>query len=82
MTTQSDIEQRLLEFLHREVLRGRPDLTLDTDLVAAGFDSMSLVSLLLFVEREYGIWIPERQMTVEVLKNTRSLASHVLKQLT
>ena len=82
MRTQSEIEQRLLDFLRREVLRGQPDLNLDTDLVAAGFDSLSQVSLLLFVEREYGTWMSERDIQVEVLRNIRSLAAHVLKHLT
>lgn len=81
MTTQSEIEQRLLDVLRREVLRGQSAVELDTDLVAAGVDSLSLVSILLFVEREYGAWMPETKITAEVLKNVRSLAAHVLKHL-
>jgi acyl carrier protein len=82
MTTQPEIEQRLLDFIRREVFRGQSDIRMDTDLVAAGLDSLSLVSLLLFVEREYGTWLPENEITADVLKNTRSLAAHVLKHLT
>jgi acyl carrier protein len=81
MTTQSDIEHQLLGFVRNEVFCGRSDIGADTDLVAAGFDSMSLVSLLLFVEREYGTWVPENEITAEALKNIRSLAAHVLKHL-
>jgi len=81
MTTQSEIEQRLLDLLRREILRGQSTVDLDTDLVAAGVDSLSLVSILLFVEREYGAWMPEMEITAEVLKNVRSLAAHVLKHL-
>ena len=81
MTTQPEIEQRLLDFIRTEVLRGQSDINMDTDLVAAGVDSLSLVSILLFVEREYGTWMPEMEITAKVLKNIRSLAAHVLKHL-
>jgi len=79
--TQSELEERLLAFLSSEVFRKRQDITAETDLIAAGFDSMSLVSLLLFVEREYGVWLPENEMTERVLKNTRSVAEHLMKSL-
>lgn len=81
MTTQSEIEQRLLDFIGREVFHNQGQLSVDTNLVAAGFDSLSLVSVLLFVEREYEFWMPENEITAEVLTSIRSLASHVLKHL-
>ncbi|MEI6147667.1 MAG: acyl carrier protein [bacterium] len=81
MTTQAEIEQRILDFIRREILRNQPGLNLDTDLLAAGFDSLSLVSFLLFVEREFGVWIPEREITADILANIRSLAAHVLKRV-
>lgn len=81
MTTQAEIEERLLGFVCREIFRGQSGISADSDLIAAGFDSLSLVSLLLFVEREYGTWMPENEITAEVLKNIRSLAAHVLKHL-
>jgi acyl carrier protein len=79
--TQSELEERLLAFLSSEIFRERQDITAETDLIAAGFDSMSLVSLLLFVEREYGVWMPENEMTERVLKNARSVAEHLMKSL-
>lgn len=79
--TQPELEERLLAFLFTEIFRERQDITAETDLIAAGFDSMSLVSLLLFVEREYGVWMPENEMTERVLKNTRSVAEHLMKSL-
>jgi acyl carrier protein len=78
---QQQIERRLLDFVRREVFRDREDIGPDTDLVAAGFDSLSLVSLLLFIEREYGAWIPQNEITAATLANVRSLAAHVLKSL-
>jgi acyl carrier protein len=81
MTTSVAIEEKLLDFIRREVFRGQIEVAADTDLVAAGFDSLSLVSILLFVERECGIWMPQNEITADILKDVRSLAAHVIKRL-
>lgn len=81
MTTSAEIERKLLDFIRGEVFRGRADVTADTDLVAAGFDSLSLVALLLFVERECGVWMPQNEITADVLKNVRTLAAHVVARI-
>ncbi len=81
MTTNTEIEVRLLEFVQKEIFRDKTELTVETDLVDAGFDSLSLVSLLLFLEREYGVWLREGEITADVLTNVRSLATHVTTYL-
>ena len=77
MVDQTEIEAQLLAFLKREVFSTQLDVTTDTDLIAAGFDSLSLVRLLLFIEKTYGLWIPESEITAETLQNVRSLATAV-----
>jgi acyl carrier protein len=77
MVEPRDIEAELLGFLRREIFAPETAVTSETDLVAAGFDSMSLVRLLLFVEAKYGLWIPETKITGEALANTRALAGTV-----
>lgn len=79
-TTQS-IENDLLAFARREVFAPSVAVTLDTDLVRAGFDSMSLVRTLLFIERTYSVWIPEGEITGESLQNLRALAAMVSRLL-
>ncbi len=81
MIAQLEIEEKLLLFISKEIFKDQKQLTIDTDLVAAGFDSMSLVALLLFMEREFKVWMPEQGMTSEVLSNIKSLAAHILKQI-
>jgi acyl carrier protein len=75
------IETDLLGFLRREVFAPNVELTTETDLVGAGFDSMSLVRVLLFIETTYGLWIPEKEITSETLSNLRSLAAAVCRLL-
>jgi len=81
MTEAPEIEVELLAFLHREVFAPEVALTADTDLVAAGFDSMSLVRMLLFIEMTYGLWIPEKEINSDTLRNLRTVAATVSRLL-
>jgi len=81
MSEVEKIEAELLGFLHREVFASTLDVTAETDLVAAGLDSMSLVRILLFVEMTYGLWIHEKEITTESLRNVRALAATVARLL-
>ena len=81
MIEESEIETELLGFVQREVFAPEVAVTAETDLIAAGFDSMSLVRILLFVELTYGLWIPEKEITNETLSNLRSLAAAVCRLL-
>jgi len=42
---------------------------------------MSLVRVLLFVEKTYGLWIPEGEITGTALSNARALAATVSRLL-
>lgn len=81
MADAQQVEAELLGFVRREVFAPTVELTAETDLVAAGFDSMSLVRVLLFIETTYGLWIPEKEITAETLSNLRSLAAAVCRLL-
>src|SRR5262245_49043186 len=81
MPETQEIEAGLLGFLRREVFAPTVTVTEETDLVAAGFDSVSLVRLLLFVENTYGFWIPEAEITTTALSNVRALAATVSRLL-
>ncbi|MGD1088003.1 MAG: phosphopantetheine-binding protein [Verrucomicrobiota bacterium] len=81
MIQPPEIEAELLVFLRRDIFAPETKLDSETDLVAAGFDSMSLVKLLLHVETKYGKWIPEGKITNEALANIRALAATVARVL-
>jgi acyl carrier protein len=81
MIEAQEIETKLLDFLKREVFAAEVLVIPETDLVAAGFDSMSLVRLLLFIETDYGFWIPESEITGDTLLNVRALANTIARLL-
>ena len=81
MIQAQEIETKLLHFLKHEVFAPDVAVTPETDLVASGFDSMSLVRMLVFIETDYGFWIPESEITGEALKDVRSLAATITRLL-
>jgi acyl carrier protein len=81
MIEAREIETKLLTFLQREVFAPELVVTWETDLIAAGFDSMSLVRVLLFVETTYGMWIPEGEINAATLRNLRSLSETISRLL-
>ncbi len=76
-----EIEAALLAFLQREVFAPEIRLDSETNLIASGFDSISLVRLLLFVEASYGLWLPEGEINSTSLENIRNLAGTVCRLL-
>jgi acyl carrier protein len=81
MIQPPEIETELLAFLARDIFSPETGLTPETDLVGAGFDSMSLVKVLLHIETKYGKWIPESEITNEALASVRTLAATVARVL-
>jgi acyl carrier protein len=81
MIEAQEIEAKLLDFLKREVFAPGLAITPEADLVASGFDSMSLVRMLVFIETDYGFWIPESEITGEALQNARALAATITRLL-
>jgi acyl carrier protein len=81
MVEAAKIEAELLDLVRREVFSAEVDATLETDLIAAGFDSMSLVRVLVFIEQTYGFWIPESEITGDSLQNLRTLSETVARLL-
>ena len=81
MIVAAEIETKLIDFLKREVFAPDVVVTPETDLVAAGFDSMSLVRMLVFIETDHGFWIPESEITGPVLQNVRTLAETIARLL-
>lgn len=81
MNEPNDVLAKLVEFLRGGIFSAQIQVDENTDLIASGFDSMSLVSLLVFIEKTYGIWIPQSEINEENLKSPRTLAVLVVRLL-
>ena len=74
MRTISDPEiQKLADYIQRDLSRdpGRA-LDLDTPLITSGLlDSLSLISVLAFIEDHYGVVIPDEAATADAMNSVR-----------
>ena len=59
--------------------RGHP-VEPDDDLELAGLDSMALLKILLFIEAEYGFWMPDEDLVEENIRTVRSLATYISRR--
>jgi acyl carrier protein len=57
------------------------DITIDGDTVLqdAGIDSFSIVEIILFIERKYGVAIPDDKLVPENFRTLRALSLTVLE---
>jgi D-alanine--poly(phosphoribitol) ligase subunit 2 len=78
-----DIEEvatALTAFVNANVMaRGRP-IGPEDDLERAGVDSMGLLKVLLFIESEFGFWMPDDDLVEENVASPRALASYICRQ--
>ena len=79
MIEPKDVQAPLLGFLRGGVFSALTGVTEDTDLIASGFDSLSLVSLLVFVEKTFGPEVKKR--TLDMTKEIQKAMEADLKQL-
>jgi acyl carrier protein len=71
------LEQRVFAILRDDLLAVGDDFNVDSDLVAAGLDSMAVTQLMLAIEESTGVWVDESLLTPENLASARTLAACV-----
>jgi acyl carrier protein len=74
--TQTEIERALLGFVVRELLDGSDeDFDAQTPILELGIiDSLSIVSLLAFLDERCGVSVPSEQVRPESFKDVASIA--------
>jgi len=79
---RDEIAAALVDFVNGTIMaRGHP-VQPDDDLEKAGVDSMALLKILLFIESEYGFWMPDDDLVEEHIHSLRALANYVTRRLT
>ena len=76
------MEDVILDYIRKEYLDEDDDLELDanTPLISGGIvDSFSMVSLLRFLERKYGVSIPDAEATPEAFDTVTAIIALVNK---
>jgi len=71
------ITEELKKYIENNILSSDIKIDVNTNLQQAGIDSFSTVEIILFIERQYGVMIPDDQLIPENFKTLQSLASTV-----
>ena len=75
--TVEAVAAAIVRYLNAEIMAPAHAVAADDDLAAAGVDSMALLKVLVFLEREFGLWVPDEDLTDEVIRSARTLATYV-----
>lgn len=67
----------LRDYIMKEVLLRDEPLSNDEDLFDAGFDSMSLSRVLVFVEERFGVNIPDEEVVIDEVSTLDLLSEFV-----
>ncbi len=67
----------VVRFLNTEIMAPTHPVAADDVLADAGVDSMALLKVLVFLERELGVWVPDEDLSDEVIRTPRTLAAYV-----
>jgi len=71
-----EIASQLCVFLRENILASDIAVTPDTELSHIGVDSFSLMELVLFIERRFGLELPAEALVPENIASVRSLSAY------
>jgi acyl carrier protein len=71
-----EIATRLCSYLSENILAENVDVNKETELTKIGVDSFSLMEMILFVERSFGLVLPAESLTPENIASVGSLSAY------
>ncbi|MEP7145354.1 MAG: phosphopantetheine-binding protein [Ferruginibacter sp.] len=67
------------KYIEKTIMAEDITIDADTELQDAGIDSFSIVEIILFIERKYGVSIPDDKLVPENFRTLRALSVTVLE---
>ena len=71
---QEPLEQQLVHLVSERLLETQPGFGADSNLYESGLDSMAIMQFLILIEEEYGVVLPEGELTRQNFSTVRSVA--------
>jgi len=71
---QEPLEKQLVHLVRERLLETAPGFNADSNLYDCGLDSMAIMQLLILVEEEYGVELPEAELTRQNFSTVRHVA--------
>ena len=66
-------------YIEKNIMAENIMIDADTELQDAGVDSFSIVEIILFIEKKYGVSMPDDKLVPENFRTLRALSSTVLE---
>jgi acyl carrier protein len=77
LTDPDRVAGALVAFINDNIMAQGHPIGPDDDLERAGVDSMAFLRILLFVEREFGFWMPDEDLRRANIASVRALAGYI-----
>ena len=74
-----NVTEELLKFISENLVAQGVNVSQDTSFESLGLDSFSLIEIILFIERKFGIALPDKELNKENLYSVKTLATCVEK---
>ena len=76
-----DVAAAILTFVNSDIMAEGRALRAEEPFEPAGVDSMALLRIFLFVETEYGFWIPDEDLIPDNVGSVAALARYVARKV-
>ena len=80
VTDPERVAGTLVAFINGNIMAHSHPIGPDDDLEAAGVDSMAFLKILLFIEGEFGFWMPDEHLLEENIASARALADYICRR--
>ncbi|HEX3179608.1 MAG TPA: acyl carrier protein [Methylomirabilota bacterium] len=77
---QDAVAFALTAFVNEQIMARGREIRPEDDFELMGVDSMALLKVLLFVEAEFGFWMPDEDLVADNLRSPRSLADYICRR--
>jgi len=71
------IIEEIKKYIEKNILSAEVKIDAETELKQAGIDSFSTVEIILFIERKFGVVIPDDKLVPDNFKTLKALAATV-----
>jgi len=80
LTDLDRVAGALVAFINGNIMAPNHPIGPDDHLESAGVDSMALLKIVLFVEGEFGFWMPDAHLLEENIVSVRALATYICRR--
>ncbi|PYN40527.1 MAG: hypothetical protein DMD95_21535 [Candidatus Rokuibacteriota bacterium] len=75
-----EVARAVTAFINTAIMARSHPVQPDDNLELAGLDSMALLKVLLFIEAQFGFWMPDEDLVEENIQTPRAMAAYICRR--